>query len=86
MSAQRIPAIALAEGLTVAGGKAPACTMGPNFHPEGVRKAKQGSKRRFLLSQKGKPGLAAWLDQGAHRPRAGARAGWCTLWHMQSAQ
>jgi hypothetical protein len=76
MSPREITEMALAEGLIATEGKTPASTMGANFHLEGLRKAKQGKKGRFVRFEKGKWGLRDWLEQGRFRLGEGARARW----------
>lgn len=76
ISAREITGIALAEGLIITEGKTPASTMGANFHLEGVRKAKQGKKGRFVRFEKGKWGLREWLEEGRYQLGEGGRADW----------
>ena len=76
MSAREITDMALAEGLIATEGKSPASTMGANFHLEGLRKASQGKKGRFVRFEKGKWGLRQWLQEGRFRVRNGGRADW----------
>jgi len=76
MSAREISEIALAKGLIVTEGKTPASTMGANFHLEGVRKAKQRKKGRFVRFATGKWGLREWLEEGRYQIGEGGRAEW----------
>ena len=76
MSAREVSEIALAEGPIVTKGKTPASTMGANFHLEGVRKAKRGTRGRFVRFKKGKWGLRQWLEQGRYQLGEGGKSEW----------